>query len=200
MSILKTGVTLISSLGIVAGMAGGIASAQTPSTITNTGPESHNIVVSNGSDKTKVENNNDLNYDSSNPQTAETGSAWSSDNTTGGGATSGPATNTSSTMADVVVTNDSSSAMPATDPGSGSDGAGTTISDTGPESTNKVIDNDTTTTTVTNNNDLSVDTNNTQKAKTGDASVSDNTTGGSATSGAATNVSNNSVSFDVSNE
>lgn|GEM_PF-6529351 len=73
------------------------------------------------------------------------------------------------------------------------------ISNTGPDSTNKISFVAKNTTTVTNTNNVNVSSNNSQSAGSGSANVSGNTTGGSATSGEATNTNNTSVSLSVDN-
>lgn len=89
-------------------------------------------------------------------------------------------------------------------PGSGGSGSGghtpgtpssSTISNTGPGSTNTISSNYTGNATVTNNNTVSVVTSNCQSAESGDATVADNTTTGSSGSGTAAN--NNGTGTDV---
>lgn len=77
--------------------------------------------------------------------------------------------------------------------------ADSSITTTGPDSTNKVENTSTNTITETNNNNLSVNTNNSQTASTGSAKVSGNTTGGSAMSGNASNSNNVSTTISVDN-
>ncbi|GEM_PF-3284079 len=74
-----------------------------------------------------------------------------------------------------------------------------TISNTGPQSSNTITTTNTDTTTVTNTNDINVSSNNFQTASTGNATTSNNTTGGSATSGNADNSNSSSVTIDINN-
>jgi|GEM_PF-1547983 len=77
--------------------------------------------------------------------------------------------------------------------------ADSSISNTGPDSTNKVTNTTTNTVQVDNDNHLTVTNSNDQTAKTGSASVKGNTTAGSAMSGDATNSNNVSTTIDVGN-
>ena len=74
-------------------------------TIDNTGPDSHNIVDNQTSVKVHVENNNNLSVTNTNTQSAYSGDATVSHNTTGGSAVTGDATNTNSTSVNFNVTN-----------------------------------------------------------------------------------------------
>ncbi len=73
------------------------------------------------------------------------------------------------------------------------------ISNTGPESTNKILSVNKTTTKVTNNTNISASVENNQQASTGDAGVKENTSGGAAATGDATNTNSTSLTFSVSN-
>lgn len=77
--------------------------------------------------------------------------------------------------------------------------ADSSISTTGPNSTNTVKNTQTTTVNETNNNNITVTNSNHQTASTGSASVKGNTTAGSAMSGDATNSNNVSTTIDVGN-
>ena len=72
---------------------------------TNTGPNSHNTVENKTYNETKVKNNNYLNVSNNNDQYAASGDAKVSGNTTGGSATSGDASNISTTDVTFTVTN-----------------------------------------------------------------------------------------------
>jgi hypothetical protein len=74
-------------------------------TIDNTGPNSHNYIEFTNKVDTHVTNNNNLSVSNSNSQSATSGKAEVSNNTTGGDATSGDAMNTSSTTITFDVTN-----------------------------------------------------------------------------------------------
>lgn len=73
--------------------------------INNTGPESQNNVTFNDSSSVKVSNYNDLNVVNNNNQSAQSGNASVTENTTGGSATSGNASNTSDTSVTLNVSN-----------------------------------------------------------------------------------------------
>lgn len=73
--------------------------------IENTGPYSENEIDASISSEVEIENNNDLSVVNTNCQTATSGSAEVSRNTTGGDATSGNASNTSTTSATFTVSN-----------------------------------------------------------------------------------------------
>lgn len=74
-------------------------------TISNTGPRSDNSVRFESRSTVDINNDNDLNVHNYNTQTATSGDAEVSDNTTGGNATTGDATNTNSTTIRFDVTN-----------------------------------------------------------------------------------------------
>ncbi len=78
----------------------------------------------------------------------------------------------------------------------GTVGASSSITDTGPESWNKVKTTNSFDLDQTNNNNVTVGSNNDQFSKTGSAKVHENTTAGDATSGSAMN--DNSFSADLS--
>lgn len=87
------------------GNLGGGSSSNSTGSINNTGPDSNNRVSTRTTTRVNVENNNDLEVHNMNSQTASSGDAEVSDNTTGGSATSGNATNTNSTTMNFRVTN-----------------------------------------------------------------------------------------------
>lgn len=74
-----------------------------------------------------------------------------------------------------------------------------TISDTGPNSVNKITTTNTNTTTVTNDNNISVSNNNEQSANSGNASVKENTTAGAATTGNAANSNTSATTVNINN-
>lgn len=71
----------------------------------NTGPYSDNEIVTVNKNSLRVENNNCVNVENSNEQSASTGSATVSGNTNGGSATTGSASNTSSSSTTVSISN-----------------------------------------------------------------------------------------------
>ena len=75
-------------------------------TIDNTGPDSRNVITFRNSSEVDVKNNNELSVHNTNYQTASSGNAEVSGNTTGGSATSGDASNTNSTEIMFEVVNE----------------------------------------------------------------------------------------------
>lgn len=75
-----------------------------------------------------------------------------------------------------------------------------TITNTGPESSNKITEVNKVTTTVTNHNDISVTNTNDQSASSGDATVENNTNAGTASSGDATNSNSTNLSINITNQ
>lgn len=73
--------------------------------IKNTGPDSNNEISSKVTNTVRVTNNNNVDLQNNNCQTASTGNATEADNTTGGSATSGGASNTNSATVSLNVTN-----------------------------------------------------------------------------------------------
>lgn len=73
--------------------------------ITKTGPDSYNKIEVKHKSDVRVTNNNNISITNNNSQTAKSGDAKVYGNTEGGGATSGDASNTSSTTIDLMVTN-----------------------------------------------------------------------------------------------
>jgi hypothetical protein len=75
----------------------------------------------------------------------------------------------------------------------------TTISNTGPGSTNTIETTNDFKCEVKNKNDFEIINNNTQEATSGSATVKDNTTGGDATSGSATNSNGTVIDVQITN-
>ena len=93
-----------------AGGGGGGGGIQLPSitetaSISNTGPNSSNNVTFNDTLTTTISNTNNVSVSNDNSQTATSGSATVSNNTSGGSALSGEATNTSSMDTDISISN-----------------------------------------------------------------------------------------------
>ena len=106
------------------------ASAATCS-ISNTGPDSNNTCTVNGGTTCSVSNNNTINVSNNNSQTSGSGDADVTGNTTGGSATSGSASNTSSTSVDLGVTNGGCNPqVTVTPPPAGGRGGGQTLAAT----------------------------------------------------------------------
>lgn len=85
-------------------LSGSIASAAS-SSISNTGPDSRNIITHQNSNTCKVNNNNNVNIQNNNSQSSNSGNASVSGNTSGGNATSGSASNSSSSSTNVNINN-----------------------------------------------------------------------------------------------
>ncbi len=192
--ILRATALAATSLGLVAGLTG-IAGAST-GTINTTGPHSSNKIVSVNKLHVDSNNTNDVALSSQNMQSATSGNAKTTTNTTAGDARTGSATNNNTLNASLTLTNsmpDGSLSMMSTPTSNGS------ISNTGPFSDNKVVSVNSATLDMNNQNTVSLQTFNTQDATSGSARVSDNTTGGSAVSGDASNTSSSSFTINISN-
>lgn len=102
----------------VLGLSGSNASvgATDSCTISNTGPDSTNSCVVKDDFTCKVENNNKFTVINKNNQEAVSGDAKVSDNTSGGNATSGSATNSNGTVIDVSIDNSGACAVTAVTP------------------------------------------------------------------------------------
>jgi hypothetical protein len=185
--------TGVASLGLVVGLAG--FAGATTGTIDTTGPDSTNKIEQNSSWRTKVRNTNRVEATNTNDQDASSGEARVRDNTTGGDAVSGDASNANTTNASVSVDNSGGGgwSMPTASTSSA------TIENTGPDSYNKVESNSEASLEVSNYNHVEVSNTNNQTATTGDATVSHNTTGGDAMSGSASNTNSTTMSFSINN-
>ena len=186
--ILRATAVALTSVGLVAGLSG-IAGASSGS-VSNTGPDSSNKIMSLVKNQVAVTNNNHVSLMNQNDQAASSGNTKVWGNTTGGSATSGNATTNNAANVSLSVKNTMPSMSGASTSNTG------TINTTGPNSDNKVLFIAKNDVTVSNDNSICIVNTNEQSATTGDATVSHNTTGGSATSGSAT--TSNSSSFNVS--
>jgi hypothetical protein len=173
------------ALSMVPAFILGAAPMALASGVSTTGPDSG--VTMSSSNQVTVTNNNSVSITNTNHQTAVSGDATVSGNTTGGSATSGNASNSNTT--DISVSIDNITSLPKSSGGS--------ISTEGPNSPIRIYTRSTT--TITNNNDVNISNSNHQFAKTGDAAVSGNTTGGSATSGNASNSNETDVCVAIFN-
>lgn len=182
----------LTSVGLIVGLGSGIAGASSGS-ISDTGPDSSNKILSIFKNDVEVSNDTHASLSNENNQLASSGSATVSDNTTGGSAKTGSATNTNSTKATLTVVN----AMPAMS--SANVGGTGSIKDTGPSSDNKILFVTKNDVEVSNDTSICIDNSNLQSATTGDATVSHNTSGGSATTGNASNANTSSFSLSVTN-
>lgn len=176
-------------------LMGGVAFAS-PS-ITNTGSHSTNKITSKNINKCKVINKNTVVVANSNTQTAKSGKAKVTWNTTGGDATSGGATNSNDTTLDLGVTNGPTDSCSC---GCSEvltlDGS---IDTTGRHSWNVISSLNVNVQKFVNVNNVTVANSSTQTATSGDASVSGNTTGGSAISGDTSNTNTTGLTVEVSN-
>ena len=186
---------ILSAAMVSAGLTTGFAAAQSGS-IDTTGPDSDNHITNNQTNTADVDNTNDVYVKSKNHQSAYSGEAEVENNTTGGSATSGDASNTNSVSSDVNVSNSGGGTWSLSPPDIDQSGS---IENTGPGSLNTVTSTNTNTLTITNNNDVDVKSYNYQRASSGEAEVEDNTTGGDATSGDASNSNTVENTVSVSN-
>jgi hypothetical protein len=193
--IIRATAVAVTSLGLVAGLTN-IAGASSGS-LDTTGPFSTNTVKSINKAHIDVSNSNHLFLTSNNMQQSASGSANVSGNTNGGSAGSGATSNMSSFGATVAVTN----TMPTDMIGGGMTAPSNsgTITDSGPNSDNTVVNVNKMSVDVSNDNSICLTTNNDQSATSGSANVSGNTNGGSATTGSASNTSTSTVSLTISN-
>ncbi len=174
----------------------GVAAASS-GTIGTTGPDSYNSIRHESSTERRVENRNDVDVENDNPQDARSGRARVSNNTTGGNASSGDATNDSLLRATIRL-NNSGSADAAVSGLSGTNNTAS-INNTGPDSYNRVSFENRSRVNIENDNDVQVRNDNEQNATSGSARVSGNTTGGSATSGNASNISTTETVIEITN-
>lgn len=194
MNIKRTLGATVASLGLVMGLASGFAGAL--SSIDTTGPDSINTISDTATQNIGVTNANDVTANHVNAQAAVSSAALVDNNTTGGDAQTGKASNDNSFTVSATVDNSGMGAAKfVMDAGFGS----ASIDNTGPTSLNTVTFDRTNTVTVDNTNTLLVNYDNTQTATSGAASVTGNTTGGSAITGDALNTSSASMTFHVTN-
>lgn len=194
MRIKKTITAIGASLGLIVGLAGGIAGA-TSGSIDTTGPDSWNEIRVENENEVRIENDNDVHVSNMNHQDARTGEAEVEDNTNGGDAESGSASNENSFSAHISVDNGSGMGDMMGEMGDW-DGS---IDTTGPDSHNKISFENENEVRIENDNNVHIQTSNCQTAHSGDAEVSHNTNAGSAVSGDASNTSSTSLTVSVSN-
>lgn len=195
-SIWQRTATLITS-GIMAAFGfTGMAAAATVNTITNTGPDSTNIITNTETNTCVITNINDIDIDSASTQTAVSGDATVSNNTSGGSAVSGSAVNTNTEIITVIIgeatveppvlSNPLTNDDPCDDHLAGGQGSGV-ISTTGPGSANTIQSGKTNNTFRLKSNDVRFGKVNRQAAGSGRVIVYANTGGGGAVSGPAAN-------------
>lgn len=95
----------VDNSGAAAVVEGAGVTASNSGSITNTGPDSHNTVKFESETDIEVKNENDIEIRNYSEQKAKSGDAEVHGNTTGGSATSGSVSNTSSASFTVRVTN-----------------------------------------------------------------------------------------------
>jgi hypothetical protein len=160
--------------------------------ISDTGPHSYNSIRESSSNRVNIANNNNVSVSNTNSQYARSGNAYVSNNTYGGSASTGNASNSNSSNLAVAISNQTPSFS-----GSMSGlGRNASISDTGPFSNNSIYTTSSSSYSQTNNNNVNLTNTNYQSAVSGNATVSNNTHGGSASTGNASN--SNSTDLDVS--
>ncbi len=160
-----------------------------------TGPHSTNIISSFFNRNVRVTNTNNVGVNNFNSQFAMSGNANVSDNTFGGNAITGNASNRNNTNTNVAISNGGSNFSNF----GGFSGGSNSIGVTGPHSTNIITASQQSSVRQTNTNNVSVNNNNSQSATTGNANVSDNTFGGSAVTGNASNSNTTSTNVAVTN-
>jgi hypothetical protein len=95
----------VDNSGAAMAALGGGGSMSASGDISNTGPDSNNYVTSTQTNTVHVTNDNDVRVNNDNDQHAYSGDAKVSDNTTGGSATSGSASNTNSSSFTFSISN-----------------------------------------------------------------------------------------------
>lgn len=187
--------TVASSVALVAGFAGVAGAA----TIDTTGPDSSNRITRDSRVRTDVRNDNSVRLTNNNPQSAESGDADATRNTSSGDVETGKANNDSWVEASVELDNTGSTDSALSNGGSGGSSDDASIENTGPDSSNVISSDNSVRTEVRNDNEVQITNNNSQTAVTGDASASRNTTVGSVQSGDAMNTSTAKFEVSVSN-
>jgi hypothetical protein len=189
----KVASAVIAGLGLTIGAVGAVSAAT--GSMTDTGRDSANTANVSDDTTTNGVNSTNVGVTNNNPQDAVSGNAVVAGNDDDAGdAKSGNARNKSDVKVDGTISygstnSGSEAAAPA--------GSSATIEGTGRHSDNTVNASSTTTTNQTNATNITVTNNNSQAAKSGDATVSHNENGGNATSGAASNASTVDTKFNV---
>jgi hypothetical protein len=112
----------LAPFGVSLMMLTGVAAAE--STISNTGPDSTNVIVNKSTSSVRITCRNNLDISNTNTQNASSGSANVSNNTTGGSATSGNASNTNTTSVTVNTGCGTGQVATTTPPPTGGGGGG----------------------------------------------------------------------------
>ncbi len=174
----------------------GVAAAQSAD-VDTTGPNSTVRIDFREEYTARVNNSTDARLNLSNDQFSQSGSAISTRNTTGGGATTGDAENENEVEVEAEIHNSSSNS--AVFSSNSTDRNDASVSNTGPDSRVDIIFRDSTDVRVSNDTNIVVSNDNVQTAVTGDATVSRNTSGGDAETGSATNTTSSRLQLHVRN-
>lgn len=198
MKIQKTLGAGVMSVGLVVGLAG--FAGATSGTVRGTGPHSTNVVRNHTKNRVDVDNDNDLSVRNVSHQDSFSGNAVVRGNTRGGNAKTGNASVANTFNANATIDNSASTAaaMKPLTSSSSSNNSGS-IRNTGPHSTNRVVNTTNNNVDIDNDNDLHVDNYSSSTASSGNAVVRGNTRGGDATTGNASTTSSTSVTFRVTN-
>ena len=184
----------VATVGLLA--VPGIAGASAGS-ISDTGYQSNNVIVAKNMMDTSYKTHTNLLVGNVNLQGSSTGDVKVDKNTNAGSASSGAASNASATSTNVMISNPTPT-MPAGTMGTGMGGGDTgTISDTGANSTNKIVDTNSSDTHVTTTTNVAAINFNAQESNTGNVSADKNTNVGNVTSGNASNSSYTSTTITV---
>jgi hypothetical protein len=204
---LRASALVAASAGLMLNVAGVAGASSSSGVISTTGFDSLNKVINKNSlraqSSLKIANQNNVAVGNMTDQSALTGDARASKNTTGGSVLSGDAANHSATSTSLSIHNSTPSlAMPSLPSLGGGSGTGS-IGTTGADSSNLVINKQdasfSSKVTVANRNNVAVFNNTDQTAVSGDASASKNTTVGNVLSGDASNTSTTTTTVNISN-
>jgi hypothetical protein len=197
--LVRASAVAVASVGLLTAVSGIAGASASNGSISTTGFQSVNVNVAKNTSHVHVDNHTNLLTGNLTLQSAHTGSASSTQNTTvAGGAGTGAATNGNNTSMGVAVTN----TTPVAPMNSGMSSSSGSIDTTGANSVNKNISVNTSDTHVTNTTNVAALNFTAQQSTTGDATVSQNTTvtGGGATTGAATNTNSTTTTIMVTNQ
>ena len=195
---MKKLLSILAAAVLSIGLTSGAVLAQT-GTLETTGPESTNEILFENENDVVVDNTADVVLDNTADQTADSGDADVTTNTSGGHATTGHANNDTTYIVEGEIDNSGVNEAALWSGGDCGCNSEAHITETGPYSENLVEFANTNTVEVTNDTTLEITNDVTQEATTGDASVDYNTTGGDATTGDAVNTSYTEISFTVTN-
>lgn len=173
--------------------------------IDHTGPNSSNKVVLGAKTTYDKSNENDVIADNRARQNADSGDVSINGSTRSGSASSGDPSNGNGTHAVVDIKNQPMTNNPSmsncgcSGGGNGSSGGNSTISTTGPGSTNEISFQSNVSTKIENDNNVKLLNYVTQNANSGDVSASNSTSVGSLSSGDAANSNYTNTNVTISN-